>query len=65
MASNLWGTDSPISMPEPLDPKIPVQVDMGGFGFTTNGITHNFSESDLEVYTTPTFLPVPSVVSDR
>jgi hypothetical protein len=60
MSSSLWGTDVPISMPEPMNQDQPIYVDMGGFGMTTGGIAHNFTTADLEVYTTPTFLPLPS-----
>jgi hypothetical protein len=63
--SQLWGTDTPISMPEPLTTVQQIYVDMGGFGFTAGGIAHNFREADLEVYATPTFLPIPSVEGDR
>lgn len=65
MGSNLWGTDTPISMPEPLSPTTTIHVDMGGFGFTEGGIAHNFSEADMEALTTPTFLPAPSLEGNR
>jgi hypothetical protein len=52
-------------MPEPIVPSQPVLVDMGGFGFTQTGIAHNITRAGLEVYTTPSFLPSPSLESDR
>lgn len=52
-----WGADTPISMPHPLDRDTTVLRDMGGFCFTTGGLAHNFTSSDLDVYLTPTFLP--------
>lgn len=54
-----WGTDTPISMPEPLPPGRVAHVDMGGFCFTIRGIAHNLTEADREVYTVPTFMPDP------
>lgn len=65
MASELWGTDTPISMPEPLSKNQTVHVDFGGFAFTEGGIAHNITTAGLEIYTTPSFLPTPSVESDR
>lgn len=57
MAEFSWGTDVPISMPQPLDRDTTVLKSMGGFCFTTGGIAHRFTESDLEAYLTPTFAP--------
>jgi hypothetical protein len=54
--SDYWGTDTPISMPEPPTDR-PVVVDMGGFGFTTGGITHNLTEEDREETFSPFFSP--------
>lgn len=51
-----WGSDTPVSMPEPLHPSRKVYVDMGGFCFTIFGIAQNFQETDLEAYR-PTFAP--------
>lgn len=65
MASELWGTDTPISMPEPLGKNQTVYVDFGGFAFTEGGIAHNLTQAGLEVYTTPSFLPIHSLESDR
>lgn len=54
-----WGTDTTISMPAPLRKNQPALVDMGGFAFTETGLAHNLTDSDLEVYLTPTFRPNP------
>ena len=50
-----WGADVPISMPQPTDD--PILIDMGAHGFTVNGLQHNLSRADLEEYTQPTFSP--------
>jgi hypothetical protein len=55
---NYWGSDTPISMPEP--PSDDVIIDMGAHGFTVNGFVHNINESDLEDYKIPTFGPSDS-----
>lgn len=54
-----WGTDTTISMPAPLRTDQEPLVDMGGFAFTESGLAHNITNSDLEVYLTPTFRPNP------
>jgi hypothetical protein len=54
-----WGTDTDISMPEPLPPGRISWVDMGGFCFTMRGIAHQFTEADRETYLIPTFAPDP------
>ena len=45
-----WGSDVPVSLPEPRHVERPVYVDMGGFGFTEFGLGHQFTESDWENY---------------
>jgi hypothetical protein len=52
-----WSTNVPVSMPKPVDPASPVQVDFGGFAFTTKGICHNVSQSDIDEMFTPFFSP--------
>jgi hypothetical protein len=52
-----WGADVPISMPQPLDRDTVVLRQLGGFCFTTGGIAHNFTTSDLDSYLTPVFQP--------
>jgi hypothetical protein len=56
-----WGSDVPISLPEP-SPVKNVRVDMGGFGFTENGIAHQFDDATLENYL-PNFAPRQSDMS--
>lgn len=55
MSGLYWGSDVPISMPEPA--KQPVLVDMGATGFTRYGLDHNISAADLEGLKQPTFAP--------
>lgn len=52
-----WASDVPISMPEPPSTKTPVLVDMGGYGFTVLGLTHNLTTADVEELSTPFFSP--------
>jgi hypothetical protein len=54
----IWGADTVVSMPVPLRKDQTALVDMGGFTFTAGGIAHDISESDVEVYLTPTFRPL-------
>lgn len=51
----IWGSDVPVSMPEPTNDV--VLVDMGALGFTTKGLVHNLSPADLETIMNPTFGP--------
>lgn len=55
--SDTWGTDTPVSAPEPIDPKAPVLVNFGAFGFTAYGMVHNVTSADMEALTTPMFAP--------
>jgi hypothetical protein len=52
-----WGTDTEVSMPEPLPANRQALIDMGGFSFTIRGIAHDFTETDREVFLMPTFSP--------
>lgn len=63
---SIWGSDAPVSMPEPLDPDTPGLVPMGGFVFTEWGLRFDLSEADHEVLRTPTYAPQEPVteVSD-
>jgi hypothetical protein len=54
-----WGSDVPISMPEP--PTGDIIIDMGATGFTLDGFAHNISPADLEDYMMPTFSPDGSI----
>jgi hypothetical protein len=51
-----WGSDVPISMPEP-NPVNDVVIDMGAIGFGLYGLAHNLSDADLAEYMIPTFSP--------
>lgn len=51
-----WGTDVPVSMPQPLGDNQGV-IDMDGFCFTDGGIAHNLSRADWEQLVVPTFAP--------
>lgn len=60
MASNdreKWGSDVPVSAPHPPPADVPVHVDFGGFGFSTNGMVHNITQPDLEDMLTPFYSP--------
>lgn len=52
-----WASDVPVSKPVPPDPDQPVLVDLGGFGYTTGGISHNLTDGDLEAIFTPLYAP--------
>ncbi len=52
-----WASDVKVSMPKPVDAKQPVLVDLGGFGFTAGGLTHNLTDSDVDYLSTPFFAP--------
>lgn len=53
---SVWATDTAISLPQP--PQEPILVDMGAFGFTEYGLNHNLTTSDIEDYL-PSFLGDP------
>lgn len=53
----IWSSDTPVSTPEPLPPDTPIVVAFGGIGFTTGGLAHDVSESDIENLFTPFFSP--------
>lgn len=50
-----WGTDVPVSMPEPLDGV--GLVPMFGFVFTIDGLRHDLTTADHERISHPTFAP--------
>lgn len=54
--SDLWGADTPISLPEP--PAREVRQSYGGFGFTDAGLCHDVAEGDLEDLMAHCFSPV-------
>lgn len=51
-----WGSDVPISLPEPLD-EVGL-VPMFGFVFTINGLFHDLSESDHDLLSRSGYGPV-------
>lgn len=56
MSANGWGSDVPVSLPEPVSSS-DVRVDMGSHAFTDNGLYLNVSRADLDTIATPTFAP--------
>lgn len=56
----IWAADVDISMPEPLIDPHYVYADFGGFGFGATGIAHNFSQTEVELYSTPYWAPLPT-----
>lgn len=63
--SDMWGSDVPISMPQPLAPhlrNLPM-VPMGGFTFTVHGLAHDITQADLDQFYRSRFEPVqPSTI---
>lgn len=57
MTNPIWGADTIVSMPTPLQKGQEALVDMGGFTFTESGIAHNLNAATVEEYLTPTFRP--------
>lgn len=53
----LWGSDVPISAPEPQDPDDAILVPMGGFGFSRNGLRFDLTEADRDQFYTSRFGP--------
>lgn len=51
-----WGSDVPVSMPEPLDGV--GLVPMFGFVFTIDGLRHDISEVDHERLSRPSYAPI-------
>ena len=51
-----WGSDVPVSMPEPLDRD--GLVPMYGFTFTIDGLRHDITEADHETISRPSFAPM-------
>lgn len=52
-----WGSDVPVSLPQPLDESNPGIIPMDGFCFTATGLAWDLSRSDWEAISTPTFAP--------
>lgn len=52
-----WGSDSPISRVKPPSDDYPSLRDMGGFGFSENGLTFHTSDDAIEEFMGPHFAP--------
>lgn len=52
-----WGSDVPVSLPQPLDEGNPGIIPMDGFCFTANGLAFDLSQADYSRIATPTFAP--------
>lgn len=57
-----WGSDVPVSMPEPLTEA--GLIPMFGFVFTIDGLRHDLSEADHERIGRPTFAPISPANTD-
>ncbi|THA72584.1 hypothetical protein E6R60_27020 [Streptomyces sp. A0642] len=52
-----WGSDVPVSMPQPLPPGVVGVVPMGGFTMTEQGLFPDLSSADHERLSRPTYAP--------
>jgi hypothetical protein len=52
-----WGSDVPVSMPQPLPPGVVGIVPMGGFTMTENGLFPDLSAADHEMLSRPSYTP--------
>ncbi|MFD8656168.1 hypothetical protein [Streptomyces mirabilis] len=52
-----WGSDVPVSMPQPLPKDVVGVVPMGGFVMTESGLFPDLSAADHEWLSRPTFAP--------
>lgn len=57
MAQQVWSSDCLISAPAPIDDGRPAVVHLGGFSWTTGGITHDLTEGDRDELLTPSYAP--------
>lgn len=55
MRSDSWGSDVPISEPQPAREEI--KVDFKGFAFTTGGVVFSITPSEVEEIFSPAYLP--------
>jgi hypothetical protein len=58
MAEKTWGSDVPISMPQPLAADAEAGVPMFGFIFTPNGLQHDLSETEHDRLSIPPYAPL-------
>lgn len=57
MPGDTWAADVTVSKPEPLG-DLPAIADFdGGFVFTTGGMAHGLTETEVEEVFTPTYAP--------
>ncbi|MCX4799550.1 hypothetical protein OG497_37475 [Streptomyces sp. NBC_01242] len=52
-----WGSDVPVSMPQPLPPDVIGVVPMSGFVMTESGLFPDLSAADHERLSRPTYAP--------
>ena len=52
-----WGSDVPVSQPEPAASVLPILVDFGGVGMTAGGVTSTVTTSDIDDVFMPMFAP--------
>ncbi|MFD7835592.1 hypothetical protein [Streptomyces sp. NPDC059761] len=55
--ANQWGSDVPVSMPQPLPPGVVGIIPMGGFVMTLDGLFPDLSAGDHERLSRPTYAP--------
>lgn len=57
MSAHVWGSDTPVSIPTPKNPREAV-TDLGdGWGFGQYGLVHNLSLADWEELVVPNYSP--------
>lgn len=56
MSADDWASDTPVSLPDPVDVN-GAHVKMHGFVFTEFGLFHDLSEADHETLRVPTYAP--------
>ncbi len=52
-----WGSDVPVSLPQPLTEGNPGIIPMDGFCFTQTGLAWDLSQADFDRIAVPTFSP--------
>lgn len=58
MRDQPWASDTPVSMPEPLEDASATRVSMAGFCFTENGLRHDLTQEQWEQIRRPHFAPI-------
>ncbi|MFJ4902855.1 hypothetical protein [Streptomyces sp. NPDC088727] len=59
-----WGSDVPVSMPQPLPPGVVGIVPMGGFVMTESGLFPDLSAADHERISRPAYAPYDPMKAD-